>query len=89
MALPTKAEVSVRVKGFIEAFSDSDEVDEDNVLAEAPLSMDATALGYLATTLRQYVKFHNDKVTILVGEVRKSGLTVLGLIDLVFKRIKS
>ena len=56
-------------------------------LADPPLSLDDDGLRHLAMSLRGYVMHQNPKVSILIGDVSKSGETVGDLCTLVYQRI--
>ncbi|WP_443939647.1 hypothetical protein [Pedobacter sp. MW01-1-1] len=61
-------------------------IEEAYVLADPPLSMNHQGLGMLTLDLRKYVKAHRPDNTVLMKEVRKSGLTVKALIDLITEK---
>lgn len=89
--MPTRDEVSAAVVSAIAGFTRlaSDQVTLDRALQKPPLALDSNALTLLATTLRGYVKYHSQgSETVKASEVR-AGLTVQGLVDLVFGKVKS
>lgn len=53
-----------------------------------PLRFDDNKLAYLAMSLRGYVRNHRESATVSVTELRKAGLTIAGLTDLVYGRVK-
>lgn len=88
--MPTRAEVSTAVVATIAGFARlrPDQVHLDYGLQALPLSMDSNGLAFLANTLRGYVKFHSQsQETVLAAEVRKCGLTVQGLVDLIVSKV--
>jgi hypothetical protein len=86
-----RAEVAKSVISIIAAFTglSTGQIKEEMVLTDPPLSFDSTGLAFLAMALRGYIKSLNDKQTITVTVVRKPGLTVGGLIDLVHSKVNS
>ena len=89
--MPTRDEVQTAVVATLAGFTRlrPDQVTPDLELKKPPLSLDSNRLAFLATSLRGYVKFHSqDTKTVLVSEVRKKGLTVEGLVSLIFKKVK-
>jgi len=88
--MPTRDEVSAAVVSTIAGFTrlPPDQVHWDDDLQALPLSLDSNGLAFLANTLRGYVKFHSQgQETVLAAEVRKCGLTVQGLVDLIFSKV--
>ncbi len=54
------------------------------------LALDANQLTFMAMTLRGYVKYYSSgKETVVVSELRKSGLTVSKLINLIYKKVST
>lgn len=88
--MPTKAEVSQKVKTEIATLAniDVDLVKDEHILTDAPLNLDKVALGVLTLILRKYIKSYRHDKTLLVKDVRKSGLTVKTLIDLIYKTLQ-
>lgn len=88
--MPTKEEVTKKVKTEVanEAAISPDKIKEEHVLTDYPIYLDKVALGMLTLTLRRYIKTYNSDKTILVKEVRKSGLTVKALIALIYEKLK-
>lgn len=91
MAKIPRAEVAQNVLKIISSFTNLKPalIKESQVLTKPPLLFDSTRLTFLALSLRGYVKLHNNSQTVLATEVKKSGLTVEGLIDLVHKKINT
>lgn len=91
--MPTKNEVQLHVLNIVHAFTGIIVTDLLNkffttALKDPPLSMDDTGLGFMTLSLRGYIKNERPEKTIIVTEVRKPGLTVSGLVDLVFSKLK-
>ncbi|RQO77747.1 hypothetical protein DBR40_07165 [Pedobacter sp. KBW01] len=88
--MPTKEEVTRKVTTEVakEAGISPDRVKEEHVLADYPIYLDKVALGMLTLTLRKYIKTYRSDQTIVVKEVRKSGLTVKSLIELIYEKLK-
>jgi hypothetical protein len=84
--MPTKQQITTKVNGTIKDMTGLSPK-PGNVLADAPLRMDSTSLANLALGLRNYVKGFDPEQTVTVTEVRKSGLTVEQLIDLIDKKL--
>ncbi|MFP9100908.1 hypothetical protein ACLI09_17820 [Flavobacterium sp. RHBU_24] len=62
-------------------------IQDGHVLAKPPLNLDDTALAFLAGSLRSYVRHYKPSATVLASEVRKKGLTVKLLIDLITNKL--
>ncbi len=58
------------------------------VLKDFPLLLDDKKLGNLTLQLRGYVQQYKPNATVLAPEVRKKGLTVSALVDLIVKKVK-
>ena len=56
------------------------------VLKDDPLNLDDPKLAFLAGALRAYLKSMNEKETVLVTELRKSGLDVKSTYELIIKK---
>jgi len=87
---PTRAEVKIAVTTIIAEITGlkPQKIKEEHVLKEHPLYMDDMQLIRLALELRKYIKSFDKTKTILVATIRKSGLTVGKLIDLVYNLLK-
>jgi hypothetical protein len=88
--MSTRDEVETAVVATLAGFTrlSPSRITPDLPLQKSPLSLDSNRLAFLATSLRGYVKFHSHETeTLLVSEVRKSGLSVAGLVDLIFKKV--
>lgn len=57
-------------------------------LKKHPLKMGDAILVLLAMSLRPYVKKYDKKKTVFSKEVKKKGLTVKGLYELIYNKIK-
>lgn len=88
MSKPTKTEVTAYVTHQVSVFSGKPEsqILGTDILAKSPLSLDSTALNFLTLTLRGYIQHHDGSKNIYAAEVKKSDLTVKGLIDLVYSK---
>lgn len=88
--MPTEEEIKQKVRSEVadEANLDIDSVEDEQILANAPLNLDRVALAMLALTLRRYIKSYRPDQTLLVKEVRKNGLTVKTLIDLIYEKLQ-
>jgi len=62
-----------------------EKIKEEQVLKEYPLVLDDQQLNRLTLKLREYIKSIDPPKTIWVTTVRKSGQTVKGLTDYIFK----
>lgn len=89
--MPTKNQVSTEVKRILaeKANINPDHVKDNGKLTEWPLSLDSTALGFVAIDLRRYAKQQNSNATILASDVRKSGITVSALVTFVYNKIQN
>jgi len=91
--MPAKDDVQSHVLNFINAFTNIN-VDDltskflDTKLTDAPFEFDNPSTAALTLTLRGYIQNTSPSQTILVTEVRSDGLTLQGLIDLVFSKFK-
>jgi hypothetical protein len=88
--MPTLSEIAAKVKSILAKKANigvSDIVDTAK-LRDWPLSLDDTALGFVALDLRDYVKDNNSAATVTEADVRKDGLTVSALITLINKKIQ-
>jgi hypothetical protein len=88
--MPTKAEVRDAVVWYLAGFTgiSPTSIKDESELKGPPLRFDDNRLAFLAMSLRGYVKNHRDSVTVSVGELRKAGLTVGGLVDLIHGKVK-
>lgn len=88
MSKPTKNEVTAYVTHQVSVFSGQPQTlfQQTDILASPPLSLNGTALNFLTLTLRGYILHHNGIHRIYAAEVRKTGLTVKDLIDLVYSK---
>jgi hypothetical protein len=89
MNKPIKEKVFEDVKYFISKFTNRpvSNIKNEYELQKHPLKMDTPKLNFMALSLRGYIKNHNPSKTILAKEVKKSGVTVLILSDLVNNKI--
>ncbi|MXN92188.1 hypothetical protein GR160_13230 [Flavobacterium sp. Sd200] len=64
-------------------------IDEEFVLKKWPLALDDISLAFLAISCDKYLKTFNPDKEVFISEIRKRGLTVKGLVDLVVARANS
>jgi hypothetical protein len=88
--MPTKAEVRDAVVWYLAGFTGVSPTSMKDTweLKGPPLRLDDNKLAYLAMSLRGYVKNHSNSATVSVSELRKAGLTVAGLADLIHGKVK-
>ena len=88
--MPTSQEISDKVKKTLaeKASIDVTDIIETGELTKHPLYLDDTALGFIAIKLNTYVVTNSTDESVSASEVRKSGLTVTGLIKLITTKIK-
>jgi hypothetical protein len=79
------------VKEYISSFANYpvSNTKDSYVLKKSPLYLDDTKLGFLALSLRDYVKRENPSETVLANELRKPGFTVKDTYELVKKKIEA
>jgi hypothetical protein len=87
--VPSKESVGEAVLAFLAGFTGlaPGAIQMSWDLRGPPLRFDDNRLAYLAMALRGYVKSFNGEETVTAGEVRKSGLTVDGLRDLIYGKV--
>jgi len=87
--MPTRNEVANVVKEKLaqKAGIDPDDIKDDRKLTEWPLTLDNIALGFIAIELRKYAKKYEPDAKVTTAMVRKPGLTVEKLIDLIYNAI--
>jgi hypothetical protein len=88
----TRDDVELAVTRTIAGFTrlPRDQVTSNLELRDPPLSLDSNQLAFIAMSLRGYVQYYSDgKETVLASEVRKNGLTVKALVDLIFKKVNN
>ena len=90
MPKPTKNEVQTAVVTTISGFTQLtvNYISLEYKLTGPPLSFDSNRLAYLALSFRGYVRFHTGgEKTVLASELRKGGLKVGGVVDLILEKI--
>jgi len=65
------------------------QIEEKFVLKNWPLALDNISLAFLALSCDKYVKTLNPDKGVFVSEIRRNGLTVKGLVDLVLAKANS
>ncbi len=61
-------------------------IEDDFILKNHPLYLDDEKLGFLTISLRDYLKTLNPEASILVTEIRKSGMTVRSTYQLIIEK---
>lgn len=76
------------VKAYIGSFANMKPANilDEHTLKSNPLNLDDVKLGFLALALRAYLKSLNPSTTILVSELRKSGMTVKKTYELIIQK---
>ena len=89
MSMPSKAQVSTEVLRLVSTHTTlgPGQLKGDYTLKGIPLLFDNISLMFLAESLRGYVKQYDENATVKTGEVRKSGLTVDGLVQMIQKKV--
>ena len=89
MSPPSKAQVRKEVVRQISTHTDLSpkKIQGSHELKKSPLHFDDIGLKFLAASLRGYVKQYNPEATVKSPEVRKSGLTVDGFVELIQKKV--
>lgn len=87
----TDEQIKKDVIAYIDSYAnlDADDIKDEHILKKAPLNLDDTMLGFLALSLRAYVKSLNGKETVLVTELRKKDLSVKQTYELVIEKVKA
>lgn len=68
---------------------DAAQIDEKFVLKNWPLALDNISLAFLALSCDKYIKTFNPHNAVFVSEIRRNGLTVKGLVDLIVAKANS
>jgi hypothetical protein len=86
-----KEQVRKDVLQIIATFTtlNASELKDDYILRSPPVLIDNIGLGYLALSLRGYIKQHNPDATIKAGELRRANLTVGAVISIVTIRVEA
>jgi hypothetical protein len=84
-------QIKSTIVGYISSSTKYDpaQIDEKFVLKKWPLALDNISLAFLALSCDKYVKTFNPDKDIFLSELRKNGLTVQGLVDLVAAKANS
>jgi hypothetical protein len=84
-----KEQVRKDVLQIIATFTtlNASELKDDYILRSPPVLIDNIGLGYLALSLRGYIKQHNPDATITARELRSANLTVGAVISIVILRV--
>jgi len=88
---PTRQEVAAAVIAAVAKVSglQPEKIKEEYILKEHPLKLDDQQLNRLTLKLRKYIKSVDSAKTIWASTVQKSGQSVEGLIDYIFKLLNS
>ncbi len=88
MAKPSKSQVSTDLKRILSIFSKLpvEEILDRDVLTKPPLHFDNTSLNFLTLSVRGYIKQKGSSKSILAAEIKKTDLTVSGLIDVAYSK---
>lgn len=91
MPAPTKSQVKNEAIQIISTFTTLSPADIDGkyVLKSPPMLIDNIGLGFLAESLRGYIKQYTENTTIKAKELRKSGLTVNSVISMIQERVEA
>ncbi len=83
-----KEAIQANVIAYIASFANmpAEAIRDKYVLRDNPLNLDDIKLGFLAIALRAYLKSLNDKETVLVTDLRKSGLDVQRTYELIISK---
>lgn len=73
---------------YIASFSNLnvDDIKDELILKKHPIKLDDKNLGFLALSLRGYLKSINPKETVLAPELRKKDFSVKNTYELIYKR---
>lgn len=83
-----KEKIKADVISYIAAYANLSptKIKEEYILKEHPLHYDDMSLANLIILLRAYLRGKNPKATLFSSEIRKKGLTVKNLIQLIQER---
>ena len=83
-----KTKIKNNVIAYISSFANINptNISEDYILKGNPLNLDDVKLGFLTIALRAYLKSLNPNETLLVTEIRKSGMTVKKTYELIIQK---
>ena len=86
-----KDQVKKDVLQIIATFTtlNASELKDDYILKSPPMLIDNIGLGYLALSLRGYIKQHNPDATIKARELRRANLTVGAVISTIKLRVEA
>ena len=84
-------EIKKNVIAYIASFANisTSGVKDEYILKDHPLQLDNGKLGSLSLVLRAYVKSLNPDETVLVTELRGSGMNVKKICELVIQKINA
>jgi hypothetical protein len=84
-----KEQVKKDVLQIIATFTtlNASELKDNYILKSPPVLIDNIGLGFLALSLRGYIKHHNPDATIKAGELRRANLTVGEVISTIILRV--
>jgi hypothetical protein len=86
-----KEQVRKDVLEIIATFTtlNASELRDDYILRSPPVLIDNIGLGYLALSLRGYIKQHNPDATIKASELRRANMTVGAVISIIILRVEA
>lgn len=89
MPTPKKSDVVTEVKRIISTFTTlgPHQLQDNQVLTDAPLRIDNIGLAFLAESLRGYVKQYVRTATVTAAEMRKSKRTVGEVTTLIIQKV--
>lgn len=81
--------IKTNVIYYISSFTNIEftSIEDGYILKKHPLMLDNTKLGFLAISLRGYLKSINPEKTVLATELRKNNLTVEGTYKLIIQKV--
>ena len=85
-----KTTIKKNVIIYISSFANMkiENIKDEYVLKSHPIKLDDKKLGFLALSLRGYLKSINPKQTVLATELRKKDFNVKNVYELIIKRAK-
>jgi hypothetical protein len=86
-----KEQVRKDVLQIIATFTtlNASELKDEYILRSPPVLIDNIGLGYLALSLRGYIKQYKPEATIKAGELRRANVTVGAVISIVTIRVEA
>lgn len=89
LAKPTRPQAAAKAAQLIGIYANyHGQLKPTYVLQDPPLMMNSMQLTKLALALRAYVQLYDNTATIVASDIKKSGMTVADVTNLVFKKLK-